>query len=231
VELEAIACAEGMQFEVAPLSGCEARLIRDANGQGFARISNTIREPGRIRFALAHELGHFALHIGQSQAHSCTSGDMADYKNKPLEIEANIFAGELLMPRVYFKNLIAHSGPTFEEFGLLAEKFNVSLTAAALRYIDLGPLHDISLVCIGRDKKVKWSKCRSGSWEFWIEPGTPISHKTMAHCAFTAEDRVDSTRVDSYVWFPKIYGIEVMEQCLYMPEYRSVLALLVIERV
>lgn len=230
VEVEAIAFGEGMQFAIEPLSGCDARLVRDAKGEGFARISDGIKEAGRVRFTLAHELGHFMLHVGKSQTRACTSGDMSDYRRSPMEIEANVFAGEILMPRSHFKGLAERTGPSFEEIGLLAEKFNVSLTAAILRYIDLGPIDEMTLVYIGPDRRVKWSKGREGNWGFWVEPGMEVSKRSMAFGAFEASDSVDETSVDADAWFRKTYGLEVREQCLFMPEYGSVLSMLVIER-
>ena len=231
VELEAIAYGEGLKFSIEPLAGCEARLVRDAEGGGFARLSDRIKESGRIRFALAHELGHFTMHVGKSQTRACTNGDMSDYRKSPMEIEANVFAGEILMPRRLFQELAARMGPSFEEVGFLAARFNVSLTAAILRYIDLGPVDEMTLVCIGPDKRVKWSKGKDFNWNFWVEQGMEISSRSMAFCAFEAKDSVDATIVDADVWFKKSHGIEVTEQCLFMPDYGFVLSLLVVERV
>ena len=230
VDVESMAYGEGMKFAVAPLSGCEARLVRNADGGGFARISDRIPEPGRVRFALAHEFGHFLLHVGTSQTRACTAGDMRDYWKDGMEIEANIFASELLLPHKNFKDVIKLTGPNFEEIGAIAERFNVSMTAAAIRYIDHGPIPDMVLVQIGRDHRVKWSKGKEGNTDYWIAPGTKIHDSSMAKCAFLDKSSVDETQVDYDVWFRGKHWIELTEECLYMPVYDSVLSLLVISK-
>lgn len=230
VEVEAIALGEGMDFVVGPLTGCEARLVRDSTGNGFARISDRIKEPTRVRFALAHELGHFKMHVGESQTKACTRGDLVDYRKNPLEVEANIFASEILMPKRRFAEMAAKTGPSFDEIGELAQNFNVSLTAAIIRYIDIGPIEEMTLVVMGPNERVGWSKSRYGNWDFWVEEGMKVHDQSMAKCAFLAQDSVDATDVHPSVWFQKNYGFAVTEECHYMPEYRSVISLLVIER-
>ena len=80
VAIEDISYREGMRFGKEALRGCEARLVRGRDGAGFARISDRIKEEGRIRFAISHQLGHFILHLKQSQTRACTAGDMVDYR-------------------------------------------------------------------------------------------------------------------------------------------------------
>jgi hypothetical protein len=230
VELEAIACGENLRFERAYLSGCEARLLRGHSGRGFVRISDRIKEPGRVRFALAHELGHFKMHVGQSQVQACTNGDLSDYRKKPHEAQANIFASEILMPTVSFRALAAKRGPTFDEIGILSEQFQVSLTAAIIRYIDLGPVEEMTLVCIGPDRRVKWSKSRYGNWDLWVEAGMRIPGSSMAESAFLAADSADPTDIHPSVWFNKAHGHTMTEECRYMVDYKTVMSLLVLEQ-
>ncbi len=229
VELEVIACGEGLDFELGHLSGCEARLVRDASGTGIARISDRIKEPGRVRFALAHELGHFMMHVGQSQTKACTRGDLSDYRKKPLEAQANIFGSEILMPTAHFRALAAKTGPTFDQIGKLAERFNVSLTAAIIRFIDLGAIDEMTLVCIGPDRRVKWSKSRYENWSLWIEQGMQIPPSSMAECAFLAKDSVDATDLHPSVWFNRVHGRTMTEECHFMSDYGATLSLLVLE--
>lgn len=226
VEIETIAFGEGMDYELAPLSGCVARLVRSPDNKGFARISDKILEPGRVRFTVAHELGHFVMHLGVSQVKACTNGDLSDYKHDPVEIEANIFASEILMPQISFSTCAKACGPTFGEIGDLAAEYNVSLTAAIIRYIDLGPFEFLALVCIGSDQRVKWSKSRHGTWDLQIEPDMRISRQSLATCAFEGRDNVDTTPIHPSTWFSSPRFEELTEECLYMPEYNVVMSLL-----
>ena len=87
--------ALGVLVLEAPLVKADARLIRKGP-RGLVRVKHDIPEPGRKRFAVAHELGHWLLHKEQSQVNSCTDQNMViKYKASAPEVEANYFAAEL----------------------------------------------------------------------------------------------------------------------------------------
>lgn len=91
--------------------GADAALIADFSG---LYIDGTIfdkidmiggNQLNRLRFSIAHELGHLLLHREQFEAASITSGEhLLDWLNEhegrkyELEREANEFAGRLLVP-------------------------------------------------------------------------------------------------------------------------------------
>ncbi|MEL5849946.1 MAG: ImmA/IrrE family metallo-endopeptidase [Candidatus Igneacidithiobacillus chanchocoensis] len=87
----------------------------------------------RGRFSLAHELGHAVWH--PHQRYTCLNGDLG-----LLEIEANTFAAELLMPQADFLHRIA----PYRDLGLLsyiddlAVVYAVSREAVWWRLADLG---------------------------------------------------------------------------------------------
>ncbi len=61
IDVDAIAMQLGVLVHDAELEGCEARLLRRGKA-GVVRVRRAIREPGRRRFAVAHELGHWTCH-------------------------------------------------------------------------------------------------------------------------------------------------------------------------
>src|SRR5688572_13375498 len=88
--LEDLAMARGILVMDGKLDSAAARLVRSGDS-GIARISDRIREPGRRKFAIAHEIGHWELHKKQSHLLACTDEDMlARYGASPLEVEASI---------------------------------------------------------------------------------------------------------------------------------------------
>jgi Zn-dependent peptidase ImmA (M78 family) len=91
VPVEDIAMDRGVLCLEAKLNGCLARLVRKGQ-HGIIRTDVKIREEGRKRFAIAHELGHWFLHEAESQFFICTAEQMRDYKGSPMEVEANLFA-------------------------------------------------------------------------------------------------------------------------------------------
>src|SRR5437588_7450623 len=70
IDIEAIAMTRSALVLDGGLSGAEARLTRSPK-ISFIRINAGVREPGRRRFAIAHELGHLLLQEN-SQFALCT---------------------------------------------------------------------------------------------------------------------------------------------------------------
>ncbi len=90
----------------------------------------------RCRFSIAHELGHFALSHRPISFSELFNGDLG--RDARLEREANIFAAELLMPKVALARE-AHKFTLSE----LASRYLVSNQAMEIRLKELG------LVCKG----------------------------------------------------------------------------------
>jgi len=90
----------------------------------------------RRRFSIAHEIGHFVLHIEeQGNLFLCSQEDMEqdrprETEHQRQEWEANLFAGELLMPE---QPLLAMFRATGGRLGSLARHFKVSQSALEIR--------------------------------------------------------------------------------------------------
>jgi hypothetical protein len=106
------------------------------------------RSPGRRRFTIAHECGHWVLHIaGPGDAICCRPQDIAgpveaEERERVRQInrrerEADAFAQELLMPELLVHRQAKETGCNLS---LLAERFDVSAPAIRLRLLRLGLL-------------------------------------------------------------------------------------------
>jgi Zn-dependent peptidase ImmA (M78 family) len=167
IQVMEIAMERGAFVRERHLDGSEARLIRKG-GLGIITVNSGIPEEGRKRFAIAHELGHFELHA-VSQLILCTEEDMYVWnENKAQEIEANEFAASILMPKDIFTQYFKRGQPNMEVVKDLAGKFTTTLTATALRYIQLS-LEPCAVV-ISRDGIIKWYK-KSTSFDFHVKVG------------------------------------------------------------
>lgn len=103
----------------------------------------------RGRFTLAHELGHYyidshriGLKEGLLEPHP-SNLNHAHFSR--IEREADYFASNLLMPEPRFKEAIYRKEFSPELLNLVREKFNVSRTACAFRFADIGN-HPIMIV-------------------------------------------------------------------------------------
>lgn len=134
-------------------------LIHD---MGFYIHLNTARgnrqDTPRGRFTLAHELGHYFIdnhRIGLQRGLLHPHGSL-NHRNshQKIEREADYFASCLLMPEERFTKDCFKRKFQFSIIEELAKKYNVSLTACAIRFADIGN-HPIMVVYC-EDNKVIW---------------------------------------------------------------------------
>jgi Zn-dependent peptidase ImmA (M78 family) len=216
--IEDIAMAIGVLIVEEPLAGAEARLIRKGNS-GIVRISSSIDNIARKRFAIAHELGHWRLH--QDVIRSCTDVDMLGPGSTAIEAEANAFAGSFLMPTSIFSPYCNRIAPDFATISKLAEVFQTSVTATAIRFVDecLQPC----MVVASEGNKIKWWTANSIT-RLWVDRDLEIDQRSSAIDA-SCNNR---HRINSSVWFPDNRGmknIAVYEQSIMLGRFGTVLTL------
>ena len=226
--VEDIAMDRGVLCLEANLTGCLARLVRKGN-RGIIRTKAGIREDGRRRFAIAHELGHWFLHEKESQVFVCTAEQMRDYKGSPTEVEANIFASELLMPTFLFRPLAEDAAPCLQTISGLAGTFNTSLTATGMKFVDLSR-HECTLV-LSTKGKVVWSKQKGNRSGLRIEKGMPLHAGSLARYLTEPGGKSGPSLVEPDAWITENWyerQLEVTEESWNLDEYDSVLTLLVL---
>jgi len=227
--LEDLALALGVLVMEAPLDRADARLIRKGC-RGLVRLKVDIAEPGRKRFALAHELGHWLLHKELSQIRACTDQNMVNkYKASAPEVEANYFAAELLMPEKLFTPRLKKSRLSFDLIKSLAQEFGTSLTATAIRCAEV--TDDYWAIVVSENGAVKWWRGSENFEEcFWIEAGTPVSPNTVAGSIFQGEPaQTTPIEVDTAEWAEckPDYDHEILiEEALQLDACNQVLSLL-----
>jgi hypothetical protein len=128
----------GLRIEEADLGDCSGILIPS---ERLIRVNASEAMSGdtptrRIRFTIAHELGHWICHArGLDDAPTyCRSQDLAEDADRALEREANVFGAELLMPEAAVREAWA----TFQDAQGLAVRFGVSALAAQWRLYSFG---------------------------------------------------------------------------------------------
>jgi hypothetical protein len=122
--------------------------------------NSAISSRGRINFTLGHEFGHYLLHReAYPEGFRCSTEDMAAWESEygQRENEANIFAATLLMPLDDFRTQIdADSRPGFDELGHCADRYDVSMIAATLRWLQYTSRR--SMLVVSRDGFILWAR-------------------------------------------------------------------------
>jgi Zn-dependent peptidase ImmA (M78 family) len=113
----------------------------------------------RVRFSFAHELGHYIIDNHRNalmQPGVAPHGSITLMSDLRIEREADLFAACLLMPESRIRQDVFKQKFSFALIDMISKKYQVSITAALLRFIALGN-HPIMVVC-SRAGKVVWRR-------------------------------------------------------------------------
>jgi hypothetical protein len=179
-----------------PLEGCAARITGNED-----RAIITVDSKSRIerqRFSAGHELGHWMFDRGKVSLFSCEEVVfLKEWSKHNPETRANRYASDLLMPAAMFEPRAA----TFKriDFNIvkaLAKAFTTSLTAAAIRLVEHGPLPAM-LVCSSANG-VEWFVRQAGIKSLWPQRPAP-----EAYAYDVLNDREDEASGDvlASAWF------------------------------
>lgn len=174
-------------------------LIR-AEGKTIILVNTDIKNAGRINFTKAHELGHFSLNHKGVQF-ECSRTDMLDSTRKPLEIEANQFAKEFLLP-AHMLSPISMSAPfDFDTIRAISNEFMVSKLAAVFRILDFN-LGNYAVISSkdGIIKHLGMSKSLMGKINF-LKSGDLLHNNSYAKECLISNFRMGGYEsIDSNTW-------------------------------
>jgi Zn-dependent peptidase ImmA (M78 family) len=231
IDVKDIAMTKGALVIEGGLSGAEARLM-SSPGISLIRVNSAIPERGRKRFGIGHEIGHLDLHRAGSPIEICTQNDLVLFHSaKQKEREANAFAATLLMPTRMFEPHCRSLTPSLRAISSLAQEFDVSLTAAGMRYIRFCP-HRCCLV-VSTNGRVRYHQ-RTEDFGHFLHPADELRGSTYAADLFAGNSIPKGMRsVPAAAWLEgsKI-GPEkrILEDSIFMSNYNSTITLLWIDQ-
>jgi len=161
IDLDLVAFSLGAEVNRSPLSDCEGNIIGTTN-----KAIITINENAplsRQRFSLGHEIGHWVNDRGKNLTYRCDTNDMRQRsirKNnfrQNIEVRANQFSAELMMPSYIFRRYLNDMDITIEAVKNMADIFQASLTSTAIRLVEVSN-KPCMLVCWGKDGNRRWFK-------------------------------------------------------------------------
>lgn len=186
-------------------------------------------ESTKGRFTLAHELGHYfipshrrGLMDGTLKPHGSINY-LTDHSSWQIERDADTFASVLLMPTDSMKDYLKGSFFSFGIIEKIAAKYNVSKSAAAIRYSEIGNTPIVVVYAV--DGKIRWVK-KSEDFPFkrlrcGSANGDSIPKNSVMGTYFYEHDNSDCRKeeiVFAQDWFDTYYNSdnerEFVEWCI-----------------
>ena len=210
------------------LNGMDGSLLRN-NEEAIITVNNSIKEIGKKRFVIAHELGHYFLHPDTRQFDILKEQDIYQwsYKSNPEEFEANTFAAELLMPDSLFEPCITNEEPSFQLISNLADQFNTTFTATAIRLVKL--IKEPCALVASEKLRRKWFTANE-HFEFRLNEDESIRESTCAaeiHAGITDSSRDDKIPAGAWIEdYEEDYRNCITEDSIALGRYGLILSLL-----
>lgn len=218
VRPKALAEALGIQVKGVNLDIADGMLVR-IGSIGRILYSQSIAQPGRIAFTIAHELGHWELHPNLSQIQACTAADIREYRGSKYELEANAFAAELLMPTPAVLPIVSKASATLQTIQRIASHCQTTFLASAIRLIEL--TQEPAILVISRNNKVAWSRRSKKASDLCLTDC--MSDESSAwNCSDTIQEAVEPVQVEASLWFPSsryVDRLEVYEQSAVLGDF------------
>lgn len=170
--------------------------------------NSAVRSEGRKRFTIAHEFGHYILHRHERNRFECGDGDIetGDGNDRDIESEADKFASTLLMPLDDFRKQVDGHPISFDLLGHCADRYGVSLTAAALRWTEIAEKRAVLMA--SRDDHLLWSKSnqaafRSGAYFATRKNTIELPQDALAHSSNLSAVGAQMQSTRAQTWFPR----------------------------
>lgn len=214
------------------LPGFEGMLVEKSDKTQWKIIYNSgVRSEGRIRFTLAHEFGHYLLHRDAKSEFNCSQRDMDDWEaqGREMETEADLFASYLLMPLDDYRRQIADEPVSFDLLSHCADRYGVSLTAAALKWIEIAPKR--AVLVASRDDHLLWARPNSAAFRSGAVFSTrkrtfPVPPASVAYSG-NRSAVCQEAKIHARVWFPREpEDMPLTEMTLVSDQYDYTLTLL-----
>jgi predicted NBD/HSP70 family sugar kinase len=230
--LDELAQSIGLSIKEVNSQGFDGALIRlPGKPRGIVAVRKDIREVGRKRFTIAHEIGHYILPGHGASNAVCKDGNVESWGREVSgqEDAANRFASELLLPTTQLEPIVRKYSASIETARSISKKFQTSLTAAALKCVDLADMACVLVVTVdGVIRRYRSNKM----WSYPIPVGASLVAGTIAkHLGRGRDQRSKCGSVLAEAWLknPYLRGDGMLqEDSILLPNYNTILTILTV---
>jgi len=159
VDLYELADKIGLRIREVDARSFEGALVRVWNKpNGIIAVRRNVREIGRKRFTIAHEMGHYILPGHGKFERACKSENIESWRGgiPSHEVAANRFASELLLPTLQVRRIVQTQLASIETAKYLSTNLQTSLTAALLKSVDV--TEERCCVVMSKNNVIEWAK-------------------------------------------------------------------------
>ena len=200
----------------------------------FILYNPSIESIGRRNFTIAHEFGHYLNHRSlirrtKDASLECSQKSVLGIDSdaaKIIEREADEFASYLLMPMNDFRQQIAGQPMNVDLLSHCVDRYEVSWTAAASKWIEFTEERAVLVVAI--DGFVLWSR-RSTAAEksyMFFKRGMPLPDLSVAAKGPSVENLSLGTELPGGIWHRE----PVREITIFADKYDLTISLLIFNR-
>jgi len=210
----------------APVPSFEGALAPLKKRGGWAILYNPgIRSRGRINYTLGHEWGHYLCHRHQTPAgFECGETDVLG-GSRQQEREADKFASYLLMPLDDFRTQVGKQRMTLDLLKHCADRYGVSLTAAALKWLE--STNVCAAVVVATNGFVLWGRrsAAAARARIFFPSGTELPPGSLAAGGGGAFLPPEGQNFPPGVWWNR----PVREVAIFADHYEMTISLLIFE--
>lgn len=216
------------------LPGFEGGLFRNRKSRAQWSIvyNDALPVRGRINFVLGHEFGHYLRHRHELDEFRCSRRDMIEWDRRDAvrETDANEFASYLLMPIADFRRQIAGQAVDLDLLGHCADRYDVSLTAAILKWLEF--TEERAVLVLSRDGFILWSRSsrpalKTGAFFRTRNVTRPVPEMSIASGRWGGAHNREAVALPPGAWFPREPAFETT---IFSDRFDMTISLLQLER-
>ena len=233
-DIDSFVALLGLRIKEVDSDGFEGALVRVPNRlKGIIAIKESIREEGRKRFTVCHEVGHFILPGHGTTDCVCLSEEVQSWRSSipEHELAANQFAAELLLPYREVEPFVKKTDLTIKVAKKVSSEFEASLTSATLKCVDVTT--ERCAVVFSVAGLIKWFR-RNENFHYFVRVNQKVSDESYAAQLFSGmriDEPFGAVPADAWLETENLpSGARIWEDSIFLPFYNSTLTILTIHK-
>lgn len=201
--------------------------------KGIVAIKRDIREEGRKRFTVCHEVGHFILPGHGATDCICLTSEVESWRKgiPEQELAANRFGAELLLPYSEVAPLVQKSKATIGLAKRISTEFNSSLTAAALKCVEV--TEEKCALVYSVNGVIKWFRAND-NFHYFVRVNQRVDDHSYASQLFrNPHTEEPDGAVPAEAWLESdrlLPNSRIWEDSILLPYYNSAITILTVHK-